>query len=228
MKKILITAGGTREYIDDVRYIGNISTGATAKKIAEKFIKNNYQVFFLHGIDSLYPKNATLINFKGHKDLNEKIRLLCKEHNFTAVIQCAAISDYSLKNVIINDKKLDLKKETKISSKNKEITLVLKKNFKIISRIKKYAKNDPLVIGFKLTSKANEAQTKLAVQQMFKVGGVDIVVHNDLSKITKKNHITTLFCANPKNKLQKAINLKTKNALSITLVNIVELTRTSL
>jgi len=42
MKKILISAGGTREYIDDVRVLTNISSGALGSIIAETFCDENY------------------------------------------------------------------------------------------------------------------------------------------------------------------------------------------
>jgi len=42
MKKILITSGGTREYIDDVRVLTNISTGKLGAKIAETFCDANF------------------------------------------------------------------------------------------------------------------------------------------------------------------------------------------
>lgn len=42
MKKILITSGGTREYIDEVRVLTNISSGKLGAKIAEAFCDANY------------------------------------------------------------------------------------------------------------------------------------------------------------------------------------------
>lgn len=42
MKKILITSGGTREYIDDVRVLTNISSGKLGARIAETFCNANY------------------------------------------------------------------------------------------------------------------------------------------------------------------------------------------
>jgi phosphopantothenoylcysteine synthetase/decarboxylase len=42
MKKILISAGGTREYIDDVRVLTNISSGALGAAIAKDFCDANY------------------------------------------------------------------------------------------------------------------------------------------------------------------------------------------
>lgn len=40
MKKILITSGGTREYIDDVRVLTNISSGKLGAEIASKFLES--------------------------------------------------------------------------------------------------------------------------------------------------------------------------------------------
>ncbi len=55
-KNILITAGGTREFIDGVRYIGNLSSGKTGAQIADYFSLNGYQVTWLGAKDAIRPK----------------------------------------------------------------------------------------------------------------------------------------------------------------------------
>ena len=44
---VLITAGGTKEPIDEVRFIANMITGKTAAAIADRFIQHNWDVTYL-------------------------------------------------------------------------------------------------------------------------------------------------------------------------------------
>ncbi|SVC93802.1 uncharacterized protein METZ01_LOCUS346656, partial [marine metagenome] len=47
-KKVLITSGGTREPIDAVRYISNLSSGRTGAAIADHFNDQGWDVYYLH------------------------------------------------------------------------------------------------------------------------------------------------------------------------------------
>ena len=57
--KIMITAGGTSERIDDVRTITNSSTGrlgyAVGKAFAEKYRDDIEKIYYLHGKRASYP-----------------------------------------------------------------------------------------------------------------------------------------------------------------------------
>ncbi|MDP3682394.1 MAG: bifunctional phosphopantothenoylcysteine decarboxylase/phosphopantothenate--cysteine ligase CoaBC, partial [Ignavibacteria bacterium] len=54
--KILITSGGTKENIDGVRYLSNLSTGKTGAAIAEYFTSNFHEITFVHAQNSAIPK----------------------------------------------------------------------------------------------------------------------------------------------------------------------------
>lgn len=57
---VLITAGGTREAIDDVRSIRNVATGALPAAMAEVWLAQGAHVVYLHGPDALLPGERTL------------------------------------------------------------------------------------------------------------------------------------------------------------------------
>ncbi|MEA3306785.1 MAG: phosphopantothenoylcysteine decarboxylase, partial [Elusimicrobiota bacterium] len=139
---ILITAGGTREYIDSVRFISNISTGKTACAIAD-FLAKKHDIIYLGSEGAKLPKNKKIKikKFTDFKNLNTIFKNILGNKKIDAIIHSAAVSDYSILHLKTAGKKIHLKKNQKISSKNKELTIVLKKNFKIIDRIKTYSKN---------------------------------------------------------------------------------------
>ena len=182
--EILITAGGTREYIDDVRFISNISTGTTACAMAD-FLGKEHNILYLCSEAAKLPedKKIKIKKFTDFKDLDIKIKAILENKKIDVIIHSAAVSDYSISYLKTGTKKIQIKKTKKINSKNKELTIVLKRNFKIIDRIKTYSKNKKIVlIGFKLTSGATKPEIKKAVSNL---KTADIIVHNDLKEIGK-------------------------------------------
>jgi phosphopantothenoylcysteine synthetase/decarboxylase len=177
--KILITAGGTRDYIDSVRFISNISTGKTACTIAN-FLTKKHEIIYLCSEAAKFPENKKIKikKFISFKDLNAEIKNILESQNIDAIIHSAAVGDYSIRCLKAGERKLQINKSKKISSKSEELTIVLKRNFKIIDRIKTYSKNKKIIlIGFKLTNGATKTEIKKAVLNL---KTADIVAHNDL------------------------------------------------
>ncbi|MBE2989134.1 bifunctional phosphopantothenoylcysteine decarboxylase/phosphopantothenate--cysteine ligase CoaBC [Sneathia sp. DSM 16630] len=127
-KNILITAGGTREKIDPVRYITNNSSGKMGYSLAK--------------MASLMGANVTLVstrrNLKLPVNLKEVIYcdsaqemydiVMSKKKNMDYIIKCAAVSDFKVKNVCDKKIKKDDMKEFKIDLElNKDILLELSK-----------------------------------------------------------------------------------------------------
>lgn len=170
--QVLITAGGTSEPIDDVRVITNRSTGKTASVLADHLIESGLEVTFLHGENSLKPRNPSeVIAFTSFEDLYQKFESQLKSKSYDWVIQAAAVSDYSVKPT-----------SGKISSDNDEITLTLKRNPKLIEQIKKISPKTKIV-GFKLTSTSDQPTVHEKVQKLFQSSHCDFVVQNDWSDI---------------------------------------------
>ena len=193
--KVLLTLGGTREYLDAVRFISNISTGRTGRIIAERFAGRGCKTVCLCGEGAERPagKNITVKEFTSFKDLDAELRRLLKTQHFDAVIHLAAVSDYSPAYIEAGGKRVRPGRAAKLDSKQPLLKLVLKKNFKIIDRVKKYAaegkKNAPLLIGFNLTSGAGPA---LVLQKVRALAAADLVVHNDLAAM-KKAHLFHVY-----------------------------------
>jgi phosphopantothenoylcysteine synthetase/decarboxylase len=60
--KILVTSGGTTEYIDEVRVLTNISTGNLGSIIADTFAKHGFEVTYLSSKSSILPTNSKMFN----------------------------------------------------------------------------------------------------------------------------------------------------------------------
>ncbi|MBZ7954172.1 bifunctional phosphopantothenoylcysteine decarboxylase/phosphopantothenate--cysteine ligase CoaBC [Campylobacter sp. W0018] len=88
-KSVVISGGGTREKIDDVRCISNFSSGKMAKSIADAFYFLGAKVIFLSSIDFKTPYE--IYKFEDSKDLKELLQRFC-ENDF--LIMAAAVSDF--------------------------------------------------------------------------------------------------------------------------------------
>lgn len=183
--RILITSGATRERIDGVRFMTNFSTGKTGAELADYFKDKRCEVFYLHGESAAMPAASTdCLEFSDFADLDGKLKLVLKKYRFDAVIHLAAVSDYSVDSLRIGSKRVKPGRLAKIDS-GEEVTIGLKRNFKIIGRLANYSRNRgprPVIVGFKLTNNAAGKQVLDAVRKLEIEGNPDIVVHNDLSE----------------------------------------------
>ena len=183
---VLITSGGTKENIDDVRFIANMSTGNTGASIADFLIADGFDVTFLHAKDSRTPEaNCNTIKYVSFNDLNSEIKRTLSKNNYDVVIHLAAVSDYSVAKIKIESESYALPLSKKIKSDNSQIELVLKKNVKIIDKIKSYSKNKRItLIGFKFVSGNNKTEITNSVNSLFDSANVDFVVLNDFKNRT--------------------------------------------
>ena len=172
--KILVTAGATREPIDAVRFLSNVSTGVTGAALADEFTQRGHTVFLLRGEGGATSQRAVQSEiFSSTADLRARLERQLASGRFYAVVMAAAVSDYRPAEMTPG----------KISSDAAGLTVQLVRNEKILPRLKSFAARPPRVIGFKLTVGADAAAREAAVGKQFSAGGVDAVVQNDLTEI---------------------------------------------
>lgn len=181
-QKILITMGGTRVPIDDVRSITNTSSGATGAQLADDLYAQGYSVTVLAAKNAKMPKFVEHRElFDTYEDLENLLESTLNQAHFSHIIHMAAVSDFTVVN---GSGKIP-------SGGNVQLDLLPTK--KLISRIKALAPQS-FVVGFKLTVNADAKDVDKAVKSVL-ANGADAVIHNDLSKITKNLHVFTLFTA---------------------------------
>lgn len=196
---ILITAGGTREYIDGVRYIGNLSTGKTGGEIADYFTAQGYQVTWLGAINAIQPRlSCTKVLYETFIDLSDALKNLLENQYFDAVFHAAAISDFYVASIRTNGQNVIASRQSKLAT-SETLELKLKKNPKLVSQLLKWTKNLNLkVVAFKLTNSDDPEKQKIAVMKLLNQDGIDYVAHNDLSDIKENHHPFTLHVKNQK------------------------------
>ncbi len=186
---VLITSGGTRENIDGVRYLTNMSTGRTGAALADDFSLNKFNVTILRSKESIAPvQKCENLEYESFTELNESIKSLLSKNRYNAVIHLAAVSDFSPEALLIGKKKMDLPLNKKINSDSGEISISLKRNFKIARRLKSYSSNKNMkVVAFKLTNGANGKEQTAAVKKLFNESDPDFIVANDITDRTVKS-----------------------------------------
>jgi len=182
---VLLTAGGTREPIDDVRVIANSSTGRLGAALAEAFARAGHDVTLLHGTHAARPDlGAGRIQchaFGSSADLD----VLLREHapRADAVLHAAAVSDY-----------LPERSAGKLSSDADELVLRLRRAPKLIDGLRALAPK-ALLVGFKLTSGKTEAERAAICAQLMRRAALDMVVSNEAAHIGERDHEVLVFGA---------------------------------
>ena len=164
---ILVTAAGTREPIDPVRYIGNRSSGKMGYAIAEAARDLGANVTLISGPSALTPLAG--VNFFKVESARDMRRLVLE--NFPEsqiVIKAAAVADYRVKNVA----------DHKIKKNDEELTLVLEKNPDILKELGQKKQKGQVLVGF-----AAETQNLIQyAQSKLEKKNLDMIVANDVSK----------------------------------------------
>jgi phosphopantothenoylcysteine decarboxylase/phosphopantothenate--cysteine ligase len=92
-KKLLITAGGTREAIDPVRYLANRSSGKMGYALAEAASRRGAEVILISGPSQIKPPaGVKLVPVESAKDMHEAV-MEHKDKQY-AIIMAAAVADY--------------------------------------------------------------------------------------------------------------------------------------
>lgn len=161
---ILVTAGPTREAIDPVRYISNMSSGKMGFAIAEAAGRRGARVILIKGPTSLAPPhNIECINVTTAEEMHNAV--MNKLAESTVVIMAAAVADF---------KPVEMA-GTKIK-KGDSLTLNLIKTKDILTEVAQN-KGARFIIGFAAETgdPINKAKEKL------KLKSLDMIVANDVS-----------------------------------------------
>ncbi|MFI3301018.1 MAG: bifunctional phosphopantothenoylcysteine decarboxylase/phosphopantothenate--cysteine ligase CoaBC [Candidatus Gastranaerophilales bacterium] len=163
-KKIVITAGGTIEQIDPVRYISNNSSGKMGLSLANQAHKMGANVVLITTKD--FDCNYKVVKTKSAKEI--QIAVEKEFEDCDCLIMAAAVADYRVKNL----------SEQKIKkTDDDEILIELIKNPDILKSICK-KKTNQIVVGFCAESE-NLIQN---AKEKIKNKGCDYLVANDISR----------------------------------------------
>jgi phosphopantothenoylcysteine synthetase/decarboxylase len=164
----LITAGGTREYIDPVRFISNASSGKMGFALAQAAKKAGHKVTLISAVKDLKFKT---INVETAEQMFYAVKKYFNKCD--CLIMAAAVSDYKPEKI----------SKTKIKRTDKNLIIKLKPTIDILKWAGKNKKRGQVVVGFALEDKnlQKNAEKKL------KEKNLDMIIANTPSAIGAKD-----------------------------------------
>jgi phosphopantothenoylcysteine synthetase/decarboxylase len=210
--KVLLTSGGTKVMIDEVRNIGNMSNGTFGDHICRALLATGHNVDFLYAKGSKAPHEFRADLRKNSdplcdlEDLVKRVKFLktvgtrytpTEYYDFNAyrnkfldmlgtfpevVILAAAVSDFAPV----------VQAAGKIDSNTKRVIIEMEQTPKIIRMVKELCPKCFLV-GFKLLVGSTQSELEEAMRHQIEKAGSDMVVGNDIRDIRGNNHKLTLM-----------------------------------
>ena len=162
---VLVTAGGTREALDPVRYLGNRSSGKMGYALAEAAHSRGARVILISGPAALHPPpNCELIRITTAEQMRQAV--LERMVEATMVIKAAAVADYRPVNV--SEQKL---------KRSGPLTLELAPTDDILAEVVRRRRPGQLIVGFAAETQnpVENARAKLLRK------GVDAIVANNVA-----------------------------------------------
>lgn len=166
-RKIVVTAGPTREPLDPVRFISNRSSGKMGYAIAEAAVRRGARVILVSGPVSIPPPPGLEACDAVTTAAKMREVVLDRLEGADALIMAAAVSDYAPKHPAAE----------KIKKKEDTLSVTLEKGPDILAEVGKLRKR-PLLVGF---AAETENQEKNAREKCLRKK-LDFIVANDVSK----------------------------------------------
>ncbi|HPC94359.1 MAG TPA: phosphopantothenoylcysteine decarboxylase [Sedimentisphaerales bacterium] len=178
--RFLITAGGTREYLDPVRFISNASSGRMGYALAAAALKVGHEVTLITAPTALKPPpGAQLIAVESAREMFAAV----KEHfaRCDCLIMAAAVSDFAP----AHRSKTKIKKDGRL-----RLTLPLKPTPDILRWAGRHRSAAQIVVGFALEDRHLRANAERKMRDK----GLDMIVANAPAAINARTstvHIKT-------------------------------------
>jgi phosphopantothenoylcysteine decarboxylase/phosphopantothenate--cysteine ligase len=180
---VLVTAGGTREALDPVRYIGNRSSGKMGYALADAAESRGARVILISGPSALHPPaRCEVVRVTTAEEMRRAV--LGRMGEATMVIKSAAVADYRPVNV--SEQKL---------KRSGPMTLELAPTEDILGEVTRQRRPGQLIVGFAAETQNSMENGRAKLLRK----GADAMVVNDVSRegvgIDADNNAATFLTA---------------------------------
>ena len=166
-KKILVTAGPTKEFIDPFRCLTNPSTGKMGISIANECARRGAEVILVSSVDNdSISNNVKKVKITSTNDMFEAVKNNFKDCDF--IIKAAAVSDYTPVQVF----------DKKVKKQDGNLTIEFQRTQDILKYVGDNKHEGQKVIGFaaETNNLIEYAKEKIVKKNL------DYIVANDISK----------------------------------------------
>jgi phosphopantothenoylcysteine decarboxylase/phosphopantothenate--cysteine ligase len=201
--RIVVTAGPTRERIDEVRYVGNLSSGRMGFAIASAARERGHSVTLVSGPTELPPpRGVRLVRVESAREMLAALREPFRAAD--ALVMAAAVADYRPRR----------KRPGKLKKEAEVLRLDLVRNPDILSSLAR-RKGRRIVMGFALEMGGHEGRGRGKLEKK----GLDYVVVNDPSTLSS-SHIHAVILSREGER--RDLGRKTKQRAAAEIVRILE------
>lgn len=211
-KRVLVTAGPTREKIDPVRYISNYSTGKMAYAVADELASRGALVTIVSGPVSVKPsvRSVDVIDVESGREMASACERIFPDMDIA--VMCAAVADYTV----------EAPSDTKLKREGNEPPAIkLVKNPDIAKILGSMKRKDQLMVGFALETDHEFENARGKMERK----NLDMIVLNSLQDkgagfATDTNKITLFTRRNDK---AQTFPLKSKKEVAKDIVDAIEI-----
>ena len=166
-KRVLVTAGPTREKIDPVRYISNHSTGKMGYAIARAAMLRGADVTLVSGKVNLEPpKGVRLLPVVSAADMAQAVKENARDQDI--IIKAAAVADY----------RPSVTADEKLKKKGGEMTIELERTEDILAYLGAHRRNGQFLCGFSMETEHMLGNSRLKLEKK----NIDMIVANNLKQ----------------------------------------------
>lgn len=169
-RRVLVTAGPTREPLDPVRYLSNRSSGKMGYAIADAARRRGATVTLISGPTSVVaPAGVTMTRVTTAAEMHAAVMSAAPDHEI--VIKAAAVADFAPVHVA--------ERKIKKQEGSDTLTLELRRNPDILADVAKLARR-PFIVAFAAETDMVEQNAREKLQRK----GADLIVANDVADAT--------------------------------------------
>jgi len=202
---VLISAGGTREAIDPIRFIGNRASGKQGVALALSALSRGAKVTLVGANLSVnVPAGVEFISANTAKEMQEQMQL--RAGSADVVIMNAAVADYFIANP----------DENKIKKKDEKLTIELDKTTDILSVLADSKPIKQYLVGFAAETTTDDDDLIASAKSKLESKKADLIVGNKVSKsvgISSDENEVIMVTANEAVLLPKADKLLLADAM---------------
>ena len=164
-KKVMISAGATREAMDPVRFITNHSSGKMGFSLAKECMLRGAEVTIVKANTTAeVPGFCSIVPVSSAADMFDAVTKLADEQDL--IIKAAAVSDYTPVNV----------SDQKVKKKDGELSIPLKRTQDILKYLGEHKKEGQILCGFSMETENMIENSKAKLERK----NADLIVANNL------------------------------------------------
>ncbi len=185
-KKVLVTAGASRQAIDPVRYITNRSSGKQGHALAESAARRGAEVTLVTSSSLPAEGVSRVVEVETAEDM--LVAVLEAQEECDIILMCAAVADFTPKQV----------SQSKIRKSSESLLIELVPTKDILAELGTVKKDGQIVVGF---SAQDSDDPEVAIEKL-KRKNLDLIVMNNFSEpgagfATSTNKVTVFDATGP-------------------------------